>query len=167
MTPSPRGARPFPTAAVGGMETTLFSANTASPSATNAERVGLQDQRQKCDFHCFLMEDSQYICVTLFRWSSQEHPHKEEKHQLHNKPPNLNARNLCSHLHLCGVLFRFLVFFFIATMLRLSVLQVQFSCISMTKNVYVLLQFNTFTRCTGTMFHFTLDCCTTVMARFS
>lgn len=100
-TPSPRDARPLSTAAVGGMKTTLFSAKTASSSA-KAERVCLQDQWQKCAFHCFLMEESEYMCLVLFRWISQEdHPNKEEKRWLHTKPRNLKAKNLCSHLYLC------------------------------------------------------------------
>lgn len=100
-TPSPSGARPLSIAAVGGMKTTLFSAKTALPSA-KAERVCLQDQWEKFAFHCFLVEESQYMCLILFRWNSQEdHPNKEEKHRLHTKPLNLKAKNLCSHLYLC------------------------------------------------------------------
>lgn len=110
-TPSPRGARPLSTVAVGGMRTTSFSAKTALPSAPKAERVWLQDHWKKCAFDCFL---NIYMCVTLFRCSLQEedYPNKEKKHWLHTKPPNLKAVNLSSHLYLClyFMFFSFTVF---------------------------------------------------------
>lgn len=140
---SPRGARASSTAAVGGMKTTLFSAKTALPSA-KAERVCLQDQWQKCAFHCFLMEESEYVCLIFFRWSSREdHPYKEEKHRLHTKPLNLKAKNLFSHLYLC-LFFWVYCIVFIATMLSHVFASaiwsfLLFLYISMTKNEYVLL----------------------------
>lgn len=110
-TPSPRGAKCFLTAAVGGMRTTSLSAKAASPSASKAEGVWLHDWYCKCAFHSFLVEESKCTYVTLFRCSSQEedHPNKEEKYWLHCKPLNLKTINLCSHQYLC-LYFRFFGF---------------------------------------------------------